>query len=542
MEGEQVVLLADDDDLLRAVLRDALEGEGVVVTEARDGASALASVAARLPSVVLLDLNMPVLDGLGVLDALNAQGLLTSLQVVMLTARAGPGPLREALERGAADYISKPCNLEEVVARVKAHLRITRTARLLEQRRLDGELLAEIGGRLSSRLDIQSILQDVAPMVARLLATDRCSVVLLDGEVPHRGRVVAASDDLGLTDLSVDLRGYPEILRVIETGEPLVVRDPRADPLLAEVLPRMAGLEVRASALFPLLERDHCIGVLFLRSTRAAALALGERELHLGRIGASATAVAISNARLFANLKEETDRVSHARAVVEQRLRAVQRYADFFESAADAIFICGPSARVLFLNRKAEELAGVERPNAVGRPLAEVLHLALPAALIDLFEAVRQGDFSRRIDLAAGDRVLSASAARIPGDPAVNVTVRDVTDERRNEKLAALAELAGAAAHELNQPLTSVLGYAELLGTRLGDDPVIAKAVRMIREQSERMATIVRRIGRITRYETKGYVGDTRIIDLDHAADSSMDDTAGPGWLAPDPGDDPPPG
>lgn len=524
METTARVLIVDDDRLTRAVLRAALEAEQVTVTEAADGYEALGLLPLARPEVMILDLMLPGLDGYAVLDALRTDDWLSRVQVVVYTG-ADTAALRDVLERGAADFVRKAADaVAEVVARVKAQLRFARSARLLEQRRHDGELLAQIGGRLSSRLDIQSILQDVTTMVATLLATDRCSVVLVDGEDPHRGRVVAASDDLGLTDLAVDLRAYPEIRRVIETGEPLVVRDARVDPLLAEVQPRLATLEVRASALFPLLERARCIGVLFVRATRPEVPPLGERELQLGRIVASATAAAISNARLFANLKEESDRVSHARAVVEQRLQAVQRYADFFENAADATFICGPSARVLFLNRKAEEIAEAGSERAAGRPLAEVLHLTDAGTLTDLFEAVRLGDFSRRLDLyGAGGRILSASAARIPGDPAVSLTVRDVTDERRNEKLAALAELAGAAAHELNQPLTSVLGYAELLELRLVGDATCMKAVRMIREQGERMATIVRRIGRITRYETKGYAGHTRIIDLDQAADASVD-------------------
>jgi DNA-binding response OmpR family regulator len=523
MESPSRVLIVDNDRQTRAVLRAALEAEQVLVTEASDGAEALGLIPVARPEVMVLDLTLPYVDGYAVLDTLRAEDWLSRVQVVIYT-RAGKEALRSALERGASDFVRKSDDVEEVVARVKAQLRFARSARLLEQRRHDGELLAQIGGRLSSRLDIQSILQDVTTMMATLLATDRCSVVLVDGDDPHRGRVVAASDDLKLTDLAVDLRAYPEIRRAIETREPLVVRDARVDPLLAEVQPRLATLEVRASALFPLLERDRCIGVLFVRATRPEVPPLGERELQLGRIVASATAAAISNARLFANLKEETDRVSHARAVIEQRLQAVQRYADFFESAADATFICGPSARVLFLNRKAEEIAEAGSERAAGRPLADVLHLSDASAITDLFEAVRLGDFSLRLDLnGPGGRILSASAARIPGDSAVSLTVRDVTDERRNEKLAALAELAGAAAHELNQPLTSVLGYAELLELRLVGDATCMKAVRMIREQSERMATIVRRIGRITRYETKGYAGHTRIIDLEQAADASVD-------------------
>jgi PAS domain S-box-containing protein len=84
-----------------------------------------------------------------------------------------------------------------------------------------------------------------------------------------------------------------------------------------------------------------------------------------------------------------------------------------------------------------------------------------------------------------------------------------------SEKQALIAELAGTTAHELNQPLTSVMGYSELLKKKLGPDDPQARAVDIILREAERMAEIVRKIGKITRYETKTYVGSTTILDLD---------------------------
>ena len=80
-----------------------------------------------------------------------------------------------------------------------------------------------------------------------------------------------------------------------------------------------------------------------------------------------------------------------------------------------------------------------------------------------------------------------------------------------------MAELAGTAAHELNQPLTSVMGYGELLIRRLPAGTPERNAAQVIMQEAERMANLVRKIGKITRYETKSYVGDQRILDLDRA-------------------------
>ena len=91
------------------------------------------------------------------------------------------------------------------------------------------------------------------------------------------------------------------------------------------------------------------------------------------------------------------------------------------------------------------------------------------------------------------------------------------------EKQALIAELAGTAAHELNQPLTSVIGYGELLQRKLPAGGPEHHAAEVIVREAERMADIVRKIGKITRYETKSYVGTQKILDLDRAAGESGD-------------------
>jgi signal transduction histidine kinase len=90
------------------------------------------------------------------------------------------------------------------------------------------------------------------------------------------------------------------------------------------------------------------------------------------------------------------------------------------------------------------------------------------------------------------------------------------------ERQAIVAELAGATAHELNQPLTSIMAYAEMLKRRLDPDIAPYAAADVIFNEAERMAEIVRKIGKITKYETKSYVGRARILDLDRSAPASV--------------------
>ena len=87
-----------------------------------------------------------------------------------------------------------------------------------------------------------------------------------------------------------------------------------------------------------------------------------------------------------------------------------------------------------------------------------------------------------------------------------------------SQQQAVLAELAGTAAHELNQPLTSMMAYGEMLKKRSEEGSFAAKAARTMLGEAERMAKIVKKIGRITHYETTSYVGSQRIFDLERAS------------------------
>jgi signal transduction histidine kinase len=87
-----------------------------------------------------------------------------------------------------------------------------------------------------------------------------------------------------------------------------------------------------------------------------------------------------------------------------------------------------------------------------------------------------------------------------------------------SEKQALIAEVAGATAHELNQPLTGVMGYAELLLRKCERGSEAEHAVAAIYREAERIAEIVKKIGQLTRYETRSYVGRQKILDLDRSS------------------------
>jgi two-component system response regulator MprA len=115
------VLVADDDRAIRESLARALELEGYPVVAVPDGASALEAIAADKPDVLILDVMMPGIDGLTVCRVLRAQGDQTP--ILMLTARTETSDRVAGLDAGADDYLPKPFELEELLARIRALLR-----------------------------------------------------------------------------------------------------------------------------------------------------------------------------------------------------------------------------------------------------------------------------------------------------------------------------------------------------------------------------------------------------------------------------------
>lgn len=115
-----MILVADDDAQIRDVLRIALAQAGFGVAEAKDGRAALESAQSLRPSLIILDIGMPEMDGLEVCRALRKT---TEVPILFLTARADEIDRVVGLELGADDYVSKPFSPREIVARVRAILK-----------------------------------------------------------------------------------------------------------------------------------------------------------------------------------------------------------------------------------------------------------------------------------------------------------------------------------------------------------------------------------------------------------------------------------
>ncbi|MDX5361770.1 MAG: phosphate regulon transcriptional regulator PhoB [Alphaproteobacteria bacterium] len=123
-----LILIAEDEDALRTLLRYNLEKADFEVIEADDGDQALLLVEERSPDIVLLDWMMPTVSGLEICRRLRARAETRNLPVIMITARGEEADRIRGLDTGADDYLTKPFSISELLARIRAVLRRIRPA------------------------------------------------------------------------------------------------------------------------------------------------------------------------------------------------------------------------------------------------------------------------------------------------------------------------------------------------------------------------------------------------------------------------------
>ncbi|MHB1007142.1 MAG: response regulator [Chloroflexota bacterium] len=137
------ILIVDDEKYVRDLLETFLRSEGYDTIAAANGAAAIETTKRELPHLILLDVMLPDMDGLTVCGRLRNSMRTTYIPIIMLTARQGVGEKVEALSIGADDYITKPFNLQELLARIRTQLRHVELGLLSELTSLPGNTLIE---------------------------------------------------------------------------------------------------------------------------------------------------------------------------------------------------------------------------------------------------------------------------------------------------------------------------------------------------------------------------------------------------------------
>lgn len=492
------------------------------------------------PDLVILDLNMPHMTGVEWLRALRhrVDGQLTPVLVV--TALGTESSVLNALEAGADDVMRKPVSVAELLARISSQLRRSGRLAALRQENADLVLLTELAKALGEETRLPDILRTLIDGLRRALQVETAAFYLLDkptGDL-HRALPADPSRSEGSPNVRLDLRGLPYVADRLAAREPALLEADQSRALHRAV--GGASAVPRSSAVFPMLHRGEFLGVILLAGERRFIGAL-PRDRFFTSIVTALAGVAMGRADLFSSIHDD-------QAVANRTNAELKKTRDFLEnviiSSPDAIVASNGDGEIMLYNDAAERILGWTRDEALG---ADVRILYPSGGAERIMHMLRSTAFGGRGRLEPQREIVTdrngreipveISAAVIRDDDESEIaTVGIFTDLRgrirmeeqlleatesleRSRRQAVVAELAGAAAHELNQPLTSLLGYAELLEKRIGADDPNRRAVETIQHESKRIADIVKKIGQITEYRTKEYVGGTRIVDLDGASE-----------------------
>ena len=221
------VLIADDEPMTRSLLRRVLTREcGCTVSEVADGLAALSSCGSAAPDLIVTDLRMPVMDGIGLIEALRQVPALAAIPVVMMTAAREQGPVHRAIELGVTDYLLKPLQADRVADRLKAVIdRVTRASDGPGEDDRTPVLVADGNAEfrqfVATTLGPQRVVHQAPSGVAalQLAAETRPGIVLVGGELGL----------LGPTLLMRKLRATGEL-----AGTRIIAVVPKADTAIPE--------------------------------------------------------------------------------------------------------------------------------------------------------------------------------------------------------------------------------------------------------------------------------------------------------------------
>ena len=428
------ILVADDTLDNVTLLTRYLEYEGYDQVIARDGLETLNKVRDELPDLLLLDVNMPNKDGFTVLEEIRRDPSVAHIPVIILTAaRLDPADIQSGLNLGADDYITKPFDRHELMARIRTKLRVKEAEDVIRRRNRELNLLPEIGKQLSARLDIKDLANVLLKRTAETLGAFQGSMFILDeetGGVREKFEVLLSHSGAG-----EDLTPPEKLIRQVQSArQGLVIDDPVHDPLwLAD-----ASGAARSILVAPLFGRTSLLGVIVL--AHETQFYFSADHLLLLQAIASQASIAIENGRLYSAAAQE-----------RKKLSAILRH------ASEAILLFDEQARLTLLNPAGERLLNsssirLDQPLPEDRgyePLARAVREAQDATM----------PFSRDI-LWHDGRTFTVYLAPIEegGSAAILHDVSRFKDLDRIKN-----EFIATASHDLKNPLTSIGGFAQLL-------------------------------------------------------------------------------
>ncbi|MBI5344446.1 MAG: diguanylate cyclase [Deltaproteobacteria bacterium] len=311
-------------------MEDILRANGYQTRYALDGKDGIKLASEWNPSVILLDLIMPEMDGVKVCKELRRLCLRVRPSIIIVSVKGDKETVVDLLSKGADDFIAKPYNEAEFMARVKAQMRISGFYRELDEDKKNLESILAITEAVTATLDPNEVLDIIVRKVAEATGALRCSIVLIvKGD---EGYVLVSNDNPSIREMRLDLSKYPEIKEVISSKNPLVLEDMATHPIMSPVRERIKDLKDMSLVIVPIVFNEDVLGTLFLR-TRKNKNGFSRKELDFCRIVANASFHAIKNANLFERVSKEKEYLKEL--VIKDQLTTLYNHNFFYSRLAE---------------------------------------------------------------------------------------------------------------------------------------------------------------------------------------------------------------
>ena len=430
------ILVADDRPDNVTLLTRYLSYEGYEYVTAGDGLETLDKVHDELPDLVLLDVDMPLKDGFTVLKEIRNDVSVAHIPVIILTAaRLDSTDVQSGLNLGADDYVTKPFDRHELMARIRTKLRVKATEDVIRRRNRELNLLPEIGRELSARTDIKDLANILLKRTVETLGAIQGNMIVLSSEnqVQQNYQVSLSPSASSGAEMTI-----PEKLlkHIVDSHQGLVIANAQNDPLW------QAGQQdanIHSAVIVPLYGRKELLGLLILTHEQENYFNLD--HLLLLQAIASQAAIAIENAQLYSNVAQE-----------QKRLAAVLQH------AAEAILMFDAQGRLSLLNPAGEKLFTDFKAN---------INQSLPSAhgydaFIQLLDEARISHVAKSGEIVWPDqRTFTVLITPIEDGGQVAI-LHDVTRFKDLERVK--NEFIATASHDLKNPITSIAGFSALLG------------------------------------------------------------------------------
>ncbi len=434
MEAQGIfkILIADDMQDNVSLLSRYLQREGYAFVSASNGVETLEKVRSQMPDLILLDVNMPEKDGFEVLKEIRSDPLIEHIPVIILTAaRLDSANMQYGLNLGADDYVTKPFDPRELLARIRTKLRAKESEEIIRRRYKELSVLPEIGRELGARLDINELTEVVIRRSVETLGAVYGRILILN----QKGRIQKTYGLVSSPAIEMqapDMDGF--IHQINETRQGLIIPDVRNESRWQTV----ENDPARSALITPLIGRLDLVGLLILAHEQTGYFK--SDHLLLSQAIASQAAIAVENICL------------HARMVVEQ-----QRSSAILQSAAEAILLFDSEGQLALINPAGERLF-TDYQAKIGQLLER--GNGYDGLIINVEKAIASGT-PETAEIAWPDRrSFSAQFTPIEGGGCV-VILHDVT--RFKDLKNVTDEFISMASHNLKHPITVITGFTQLL-------------------------------------------------------------------------------